>query len=66
LDLSFKLSQVEDEIANSRKYYNGVIKKLNTKVEMFPSNIIAKTFGFKSLKMFKINDNERNSVNIDL
>ena len=38
-DLSSQLTKIEDEIANSRKYYNGIVREFNDKVEMFPSNI---------------------------
>ena len=62
--LSGELSKIEDEIANSRKYYNAVVRNLNTKVEMFPSNLIAKMFNFKTLKMFESNETERNNVNV--
>ena len=55
-DLINQLSKIEDEIANSRKYYNAVVRNLNTKVEMFPSNLIAKMFSFKTLKMFESNE----------
>ena len=65
-DLMNQLSKVEDEIANSRKYYNAVVRQLNTKVEMFPSNIIAKIFGFKVSKMFEAGENERNNVKVEL
>ena len=41
LDLQEQLKGVENDIANSRKYYNAVVKQFNTKCEMFPSNIIA-------------------------
>ena len=66
LDLSNQLSKIEDEIANSRKYYNAVVRELNTKIEMFPSNIIAKIFNFKSQKMFEANNEERNDIKVDL
>ena len=65
-DLTNQLSKIEDEIANSRKYYNAVVRKLNTKVEMFPSNIIAKMFKFKLSKMFEVADVERNNVKVEL
>ena len=65
-DLSKELKSVEDDIANSRKYYNGAVKIYNNKVEMFPSNIIAKILGYKSQKMFTIDENERASIKIDL
>lgn len=64
LDLSKQLSKIEDEIANSRKYYNAVVKKLNTRIEMFPSNIVAKIFKFKQEEMFTVEENERKNVKI--
>jgi LemA protein len=66
LDLSKNLSKVEEDIANSRKYYNAVVRKMNNKVEMFPSNIIARILNYKSLKMFEANDTERENVNVKL
>jgi len=66
LDLSFQLSKIEDEIANSRKYYNAVVKKMNTQVEMFPSNLVAKLFGFRQSPFFEAQADERNSVKVEL
>jgi LemA protein len=65
-DLSKQLTKVEDDIANSRKYYNGVVRIYNTKVEMFPSNIFAGLFGYKSKAMFQANENERENVKVEL
>lgn len=65
-DLMHQLSTIEDEIANSRKYYNAVVRNLNTKVEMFPSNIIAKMFNFKLSKMFEASEDEKNNVKVEL
>lgn len=64
-DLTHQLSVIEDDIANSRKYYNAVVRKFNTKVEMFPSNIIAGIFNFKSQKMFEANEYERDNVKVE-
>ena len=66
LDLSNKLTEIEEDIANSRKYYNGSVRIYNNKVEMFPSNIIAKIFGFKSEKMFGISEDEKQNIKIEL
>lgn len=66
LDLSYQLTKVEDEIANSRKYYNAVVKKLNIKIGMVPSNIVANMFNFKPSKMFEANINERDNVKVEL
>lgn len=65
IQLNQELSKIESEIANSRKYYNGTVRNFNTKVEMFPSNIIAKMFGFKTASLFEANEEERNNVKVD-
>lgn len=64
--LSADLSKIEDEIANSRKYYNGAVRELNNKIQMFPSNIIAGMFGFKQVNMFEANAEERDNVKVSL
>lgn len=66
LDLTKQLVKIEDDIANSRKYYNAVVRKLNTKVEMFPSNLVAKLFGFNGAKMFEIIANERENIEVKI
>ena len=66
LQLSKDLTQIEDEIANSRKYYNGSVRILNTKIQMFPSNIVAGMFGFKQASMFEANTEEKNNVKVEL
>ena len=66
LQLSRDLTQIEDEIANSRKYYNGSVRILNTKIQMFPSNIVAGMFGFKQANMFEANAEEKNNVKVEL
>ena len=65
-DLSNKPTKIEDDIANSRKYYNGVVRIYNNKVEMFPSNIFAGLFGYKSKAMFEASANERENVKVEL
>ena len=65
-DLSNQLTKVEDEIAQSRKYYNATVREFNNKVEMFPSNIVAKIFAYKSARMFEINAEERENVKVQL
>ncbi|MDO5481208.1 MAG: LemA family protein [Candidatus Saccharibacteria bacterium] len=65
-NLSSQLTKVEDDIANSRKYYNGTVRIYNNKVEMFPNNIFAKLFGYKPKAMFEINENERKNIKVKL
>ncbi len=64
-DLSSQLSKVEDDIANARKYYNGAVRIMNDKIQMFPSNIIASMLGFKVQKMFEANETERENVKVE-
>ena len=65
-DLSHNLSKVEEDIANARKYYNGVVRIYNTKIESFPNNIFAKILGFKSKTMFQAQDSEKVNVKVKL
>jgi LemA protein len=65
LDLQSQLQKIEDDIANSRKYYNAVVKEYNVKTESFPSNIIAGIFNFTRKTMFEVNDGaEREAVRV--
>ncbi|MGI6329786.1 MAG: LemA family protein [Bacilli bacterium] len=66
LDLSLQLSKVEEDIANSRKYYNAVVRNMNDKVQMFPSNIFASLFGFKENKFFEVSNSERENIKVKL
>ena len=63
-DLSDKLVKIEDDIANSRKYYNGTVRIFNNKVEMFPNNIFAKIFSYKSKPMFEAKISEKENVDV--
>lgn len=65
-NLSNNLISIEDEIANSRKYYNGTVRNFNNKIQMFPNNILAKLFRFKEFKMFEANAEEKNNVGVNL
>ena len=60
------LSDVEDDIANARRYYNGTVREYNNFTQLFPSNIVALMFCFKSEKMYEITDKERESVKVSL
>ena len=64
-DLSNQLTKVEEDIANSRKYYNGVVRIYNDKVKMFPSNIFAGLFGYKAKKMFETDAAERENIIVE-
>ncbi len=64
LELQTQLAGLEDEISQSRKYYNGVVKIMNNKVEIFPSNLFAKVFGFNRYPYFVADEYERQNVEI--
>ena len=64
-ELSKQLISIENEIANSRKYYNAYVREFNNKVEMFPSSIIANILGYKTLKMFEANSNEKDNIKVN-
>ncbi len=66
LQLSSSLYQVEDEIAQSRKYYNGTVRMFNTKAETFPGVIFAKLFGFRSKEMYEAEPLQRNDVRVNI
>jgi LemA protein len=51
--LQNSLTQTEDAIQNSRRYYNAVVRDLNTKIATFPSNIIAGMFNFQPRQFFQ-------------
>lgn len=59
MDLQNQLKSLEEEIAGSRKYYNGVVKIYNTKRELFPSNIIAKMFKFEKRPLYEVSAPEQ-------
>ncbi len=54
LKLQQQLTEAEDQIQYARRYYNGAVRDYNTRVESFPSNIVASLFGFKQEEFFEI------------
>jgi LemA protein len=52
--LQASLNSIEDNIQNARRYYNAVIRDYNTRVQSFPTNIIAGMFGFTARQFFEV------------
>src|SRR6266567_4467134 len=52
--LQNSLSQIEDTVQNARRYYNAVVRDLNTKIQQFPTNIFAGMLGFKPREFFEV------------
>ncbi|MBN1477218.1 LemA family protein [Candidatus Sumerlaeota bacterium] len=56
LSLQEELANTEDRIQAARRFYNANVRDLNTRIEVFPSNIIAAIFGFRRAEFFEIED----------
>lgn len=53
------LGGIEDAIQNARRYYNAVVRDYNTRVEQFPGNLVARSFGFRVRDFFQMDSAER-------
>jgi LemA protein len=62
--LQSTLWQIEEAVQNARRYYNAVVRDLNTRVQQFPSNIVAGLFGFKNREFFEIPDAQRETPQV--
>ena len=66
LKLSDQLTQIEEDIANARKYYNGAVKQYNIKIRTVPSNLVAVLFRFEKKPLSELeDDNERQNVKVE-
>ena len=67
-DLQTQLQKIETELEGARRYYNGVVKSFNTKLEIFPSNIVAHGMGedYKKRAYFELDSaEERRNVKVE-
>src|SRR4249919_1668745 len=62
--LQNSLGETEDAIQNSRRYYNAVVRDLNTKIQSFPTNILAGMFGFTPRQFFETTEADREPVQV--
>lgn len=66
LSLQNDLKTMEQEIANSRKYYNGCVKNFNIKIQSIPTNFIARLGGFEIKPLFEVSDpQQRENVKVE-
>ncbi len=56
LSLQQELSDTENKIQAARRFYNGTVLDLNTKIEMFPSNVVARMFNVQRADLFELED----------
>ncbi|HEY7617663.1 MAG TPA: LemA family protein [Terriglobales bacterium] len=60
--LQGSLNQTEESIQSSRRYYNAVVRDLNTKIQSFPTNLLAGMFGFQQKQFFEVAATDREPV----
>jgi LemA protein len=56
LQLQAELVDTEDKVQASRRFYNGGVREFNTKLQVFPNNLIAKNLGFSQRDFFEVTD----------
>jgi LemA protein len=64
MNLQRELSDTEDKVAYSRQFYNSVVRDYNSRLVVFPSNIIGKLFGFTAEMFFEAEEGEREPVKV--
>ncbi len=65
MGLQASLSEIEEQVQLARRYYNAVVRDMNSMTEALPTNIIAKTFGFKPFDYFQLaSETEREPVRV--
>ncbi|MDE5418351.1 LemA family protein [Labilibaculum sp. DW002] len=62
LALQANWTSSEEHISASRRYYNTAVTEYNNYIQMFPSNIMAKMFGYREKKVFEANEIERKKI----
>lgn len=60
--LQDELVDTEDKIQAARRFYNGSVRDLNTKIQVFPTNIFASVLGFKSREFYEVEEAEKESI----
>lgn len=64
LQLQDELADTENKIQASRRFYNGNVRDFNTKIQVFPNNLIAGSLGFKAYEFFQAEAGERQNVQV--
>ncbi len=66
MQLQTTLNEIEDHINKARRYYNAVVREYNTKLQVFPNNIVASLFTFPPKDFFELDsEEERKNVKVD-
>lgn len=64
INLQQSLKEVEDKISFARQFYNDTVLKYKNAIEMFPTVLVAKAFGFEKEKFFEVDNSERENVKV--
>ena len=64
LELQRELSDTEDKIQASRRFYNGNVRDFNTKIQVFPTNLIASMLGFVKREFFAAEESEKENIKV--
>ncbi|KKP63866.1 MAG: hypothetical protein UR61_C0061G0006 [candidate division WS6 bacterium GW2011_GWE1_34_7] len=64
LNLQANLKDLENDIQKSRRFYNGTVRDFNTKLVVFPNNLVAGILGFKEFPFFEAEEEEKKNVEI--
>ncbi len=62
VELQKELVDTEDKVQASRRFYNGGVRDLTTKIQTFPSNVVAAMFGFKVREFFNLGEDEQKTA----
>jgi LemA protein len=65
LELQRELTDTEDKIQASRRFYNGNVRDFNTKIEVFPNNVFAGMLNFTKRDFFEVKGEEKEVVNVE-
>ena len=65
-NLQIELTGTEDKIAFARQFYNDSVQHYNTAIQIFPNNILAKIMNYKEKEYFKVNEDEKQLVKVEL
>ena len=66
LKLQDDLADTEDKIQAARRFFNSTVQEFNTQIEIFPSSVIAKMFGFSLGEFFELSDTDPAKSNVEV
>lgn len=66
INLQKNLSKIESQLEAARRIYNSEVTNYNTKIESVPSNIVAGMFNFRKSELFKIDENKKENISVDI